>query len=77
MRRRRLDDIVHVLTEEQRVVDRDSEAFNAARDWNADGTNIDCCDLLFGSLTCVGANDYRLGLGSRTVHSHQASDGQR
>ena len=51
-----------MLTEGQRVVNRDSETLNATRDWNADGSDIDCCDRLFDSLTCVGAYDHRLAL---------------
>jgi hypothetical protein len=62
MKRRRLDYIIHVTTEGQRVVDRDSKTLYAARDWNADGSDVDCCDRLLDSLTCVGADDHRLGL---------------
>ena len=58
-----------MLIEGQRVVDRHSKALDAMQDWNADGPDVDCCDRLFNSLSCTGADDHRLCLVRIQVHS--------
>ena len=51
-----------MLIEGQRVVDRDSQTFDAVRNWNTDGTDVYCCYRLFDALSCTGADDDRLCL---------------
>jgi hypothetical protein len=65
----RLADAVDMLIEGQCVVDRHSKALEAMLDWNADGPDVDCCDRLFNSLSCAGADDHRLCLVRIQVHS--------